>query len=820
MTDAISAAFEEAFRPYNVDGEPASGVHQVDEADCQALGATISGEIVNTVGPLQSGMTALQNGVTTLAAALISAGATVETTQAALFANLVPGAGALGFVWDDPTAANNGLYVKAGATTTGSWGFTGITLASVVSLSMLGSDVINFITAGGSLANASRIATLVTALASGATAVAAGQNSTATGSGNYGAAVGLDVGTDIAAGTPFDSIGADVSVPTGTTEVTLALISRLTSSGTVDDAPPQSGDITLATITLPPASFGLTPGAAAVQRIWAPLGQPQLAQAGTTYIVEVSATNSSSVLVPISVGVATTSGYAQHRRGFYSSSSAGGLGSDIPSTSTVTGLLGLRSLIDLAALTGALANFPTITNSNYAAVFVDDCFLISAAVNMDGSWIFAKTDPPAGLVSRAANWSYERFHLSVSGQSLSVGLVATPALSTSQLYNSTMLRSGVRTYTYSTSSNLTQWAGATLAPLVESVSTDPNYGSNNDGETGCSAACDTVNELILAENGLGYAQSGFQMSACAPGCSNQPIAFFAKGNSSSNQYADHLAVIEQFVALSQAQGVTFAVGAQAWIQGESDYVAGTSRSAYLAALQALQANWQADVQAATGQTLPVPFIVAQICDHQVYGFTNPTIALAQTDAAAANPAAFAIACPTYIFPTVTGANPHLTDVGQRWWGAYVGLVFKRLVIDGATWQPLTPKSKIVTPITAGGSAAVIEFNVPVAPLVLDTDLVAQLPDGSYGFQAFNSSGGALTVTSVQLVGSTRVKVTVSSGTIATVTYAWAPATASVDGTSGPVTGARGCLRDSAGDLLPIDPIISKPLHNHCLLFSI
>lgn len=44
-----------------------------------------------------------------------------KATQALLDADLVPGDGEPGIVYDDSTASNNGVYLKVGATTTGSW---------------------------------------------------------------------------------------------------------------------------------------------------------------------------------------------------------------------------------------------------------------------------------------------------------------------------------------------------------------------------------------------------------------------------------------------------------------------------------------------------------------------------------------------------------------------------------------------------------------------------------------------------------------------------------------------------------------------------
>jgi hypothetical protein len=91
-----------------------------------------------------TGFTAIQTSLTTLTAAAVSAGAVVYSTLAGLNADLAHAAGVLGFVYADSTAANNGIYAKTGSSGSGSWVFTGVTLASLVTFSMLGSDVLAY----------------------------------------------------------------------------------------------------------------------------------------------------------------------------------------------------------------------------------------------------------------------------------------------------------------------------------------------------------------------------------------------------------------------------------------------------------------------------------------------------------------------------------------------------------------------------------------------------------------------------------------------------------------------------------------------------
>jgi hypothetical protein len=138
----------------------------------------------------------------------------------------------------------------------------------------------------------------------------------------------------------------------------------------------------------------------------------------------------------------------------------------------------------------------------------------------------------------------------------------------------------------------------------------------------------------------------------------------------------------------------------------------------------------------------------------------------------------------------------------------MALAYKRVIIDGGDWKPLQPKSHI-----RQGNVCVVTFDVPSGPLVLDTTAVSN--PGNYGFALVDSAGAALTISSVSQIGPDRIKIvaaaSIPSG--AKVRYAWGDgATAN----SGPTTGARGNLRDSAGDRLMSD---FGKLHNWCVIFE-
>ena len=93
-----------------------------------------------------------------------------------------------------------------------------------------------------------------------------------------------------------------------------------------------------------------------------------------------------------------------------------------------------------------------------------------------------------------------------------------------------------------------------------------------------------------------------------------------------------------------------------------------------------------------------------------------------------------------------------------------------------------------------GAVITVDFHVPAPPLVLDETLVAN--PGNFGFAYTDSSGAPPAIVSVELVGDTQVRITLDGAPVAgnkRVRYAY---TGTPGQNGGPMTGARGNLRDS------------------------
>lgn len=106
----ITDQFANVYRDYNTDGVPASGAHEPVKSEIRALGAALESAIAN--GSLGSVDVAY-------------------STRALLNADLAWPAGSTALVYADPTAANNDIYVKTGASGAGAWTLTTILHDSV-----------------------------------------------------------------------------------------------------------------------------------------------------------------------------------------------------------------------------------------------------------------------------------------------------------------------------------------------------------------------------------------------------------------------------------------------------------------------------------------------------------------------------------------------------------------------------------------------------------------------------------------------------------------------------------------------------------------
>lgn len=370
-------------------------------------------------------------------------------------------------------------------------------------------------------------------------------------------------------------------------------------------------------------------------------------------------------------------------------------------------------------------------------------------------------------------------HLLIGGQSLSVGAVSE-VVSTEQPYDNLMFVTGVR-------------AGAvgltSFVPLVETW-------DGAQGETIASGLANLLTELTSDELG------GVRTLASACGVGGQPYSALRKG---TGPYATGMAQVAAAKLLADAMGERYAVRAFAVIHGETDHQGGNQ--AYDANLLEWQDDVEADVRLATGQLEPVVMLTDQMSSFTALGSASSTIPQQQLAAAAARPDRIFVVGPKYML-TYVADGVHLTGDSERWMGELYAKVWRRVLVEGEPWHPVSPRA-----VTRDGATIDIAFWVPSPPLVLDTTLVTD--PGNYGFTVVDSSGATPAIVSVELVADDTVRITLAAeptGGNLRVRYA-------LDGIAGqpggPITGARGNLRDS--DATPSR--FGYPLYDWCVHFD-
>lgn len=346
--------------------------------------------------------------------------------------------------------------------------------------------------------------------------------------------------------------------------------------------------------------------------------------------------------------------------------------------------------------------------------------------------VFALT---AETASRQPAFQADITLLASYGQSLSRGGITASGqpISTFSRFNNLKFNNELR---YSWSSTPTS-----LVPLTEF-----------ELETPISGATECIMERVEIENGYRYTDYSYQLLGTAPGINGVEIAQLTKAGTNPANYARMLFEMGIAKNLANAAGKTMQVGSVFFTHGSGDYGLHTPKATYKSSNSQLVTDIGTDIALLTGQPTDVRVLCAQSADHIYSGGagTEPYIALAQLELSEEIDN-FDIVGPIYLFPKVSSDNVHLTNIGSKWMGAYYGLAYKRLVLDGEPWAPLTCIEAYVQ-----GNIIFARFHVPVGRLVFDT---TQVPaQTNMGFSVLNSALAALTVSSVTITGPDTVRI--------------------------------------------------------------
>ncbi len=325
-------------------------------------------------------------------------------------------------------------------------------------------------------------------------------------------------------------------------------------------------------------------------------------------------------------------------------------------------------------------------------------------------------------------------HILSTGQSLAEGVNSDPALSTTQPYNNLSLSNSP--------------IAGTSGPLISLIEGFVARESPASGMANSLRAADSV----LARPIIASIHAG----------GGQTYASIKKGGT-GGYYTTGQTQASTAKTLTEADGAYYQPYAVTIVHGESDAIAGTTAATYAADMAELQSDYESDWNALTGRSDSIPLFLSQMNTNSL-----GTIGVSQFTAHKNNPGKVILVGPKYQLGY--GADHlHLTNTASKYMGELYAKVMKKVLLDGATWDPLMPVS-----VTRSGTTVLVDYHIPYGTLAVDTTNVAS--HTNKGFEFTQTGGSAISITSVNLTDSNKkVAITLSGvpdGTDPRIRYAW------------------------------------------------
>lgn len=401
---------------------------------------------------------------------------------------------------------------------------------------------------------------------------------------------------------------------------------------------------------------------------------------------------------------------------------------------------------------------------------------------------------------------------------------------------------------YGQSLSVNACAGPSTLSHVEKLSYDVNLNNTNIQDM-CAGTAEGFR--IMAEYHNIEIPENFKIIGCTGGAGGRSVLELSRGTSYYNNVINSVKTAK---ASCDAAGLSMIVPCFTWTQGEEDMRAGGNSDTYgfgnynphnyKERLKNLIEELNEDIKAITGQTEDVLCISYQLTSHPAYA-RYPRIAFQQLELNNEYDKMI-IAKVIYDLEFVTEGEVqvHAFARSYRNMGNLYGIAaFNACVLKNHNncCRPVDYK--------IDENKVQIKFDAPHKPIVFDTELINQLPDGNYGFNIYNvvevggSSGSSIKqaetkITDVELIGDDTVLLTLSRPPVVgeTLTYGvngdyWQ----NINGTRDILTGgegedrlakcgwqhgSRGCLRDSQPYKNNFDGAVFKNLYNWCVLFEI
>lgn len=292
-------------------------------------------------------------------------------------------------------------------------------------------------------------------------------------------------------------------------------------------------------------------------------------------------------------------------------------------------------------------------------------------------------------------------HILITGQSLSVGETGFPSLSLSQNYQNLRFVDGKFEPLIE---NTTKTKGENVETIASGFANNVTFASK-----------DQKYQILISNNGVGGAQ-------------------YERLKKGTELYQKNINEVISAKKIAGQLGKKYQVPAVFVIHGETDNSLGNG-SKYSSFLEEWYTDYNTDIKAITGQTNDIYLFTDQMSSFgndlaTPNGIVSPTTALGQLQASILNPRIILVG-PKY-FLNYTD-NLHLNNLSYRKLGEYYAKAYKQTVLNSNSenyqkpWKPLLPVKSFI-----GGNTIKIQFQVPKAPLILDTNNV--LTKENYGFE--------------------------------------------------------------------------------------
>lgn len=350
-------------------------------------------------------------------------------------------------------------------------------------------------------------------------------------------------------------------------------------------------------------------------------------------------------------------------------------------------------------------------------------------------------------------------HIVIYGQSLSCGYQSVPPVSLENYGGNLMLGDQVWW-------NLDNSGAEEFTPLVSSVANfyRMTYEQTLTSPAKTKVCCEVpvtgfVNALkyLMDRSEPGFAGHRFLATSC--GESGQSIEKLSKHcqNPDAGFYHVFLSALKAARKTASEHALSLVCPVILWMQGESNYQANANqgltpgtratsdKDTYKTLMRTLVADMTHDVCALYRQTEKPFFITYQAGVQYTKGKKVP-VGMAQLELSNEEES---ICCAGPVYQ-MTDRGGHLDPNGYRWFGELMAKVYYKTIVRGENWRPMQPVK-----ITRGSDYIIIDYHVPVPPVVLDTRTLAE--SSQYGFTLF-SNGTRLLIRSVEVISDCQLRI--------------------------------------------------------------